>query len=57
VGAEQASPMGSGSPITVRDPVPPSTSLPVPLRCAITPLVWPETRLIKPGVEGPNVVL
>ena len=58
VAAEQTSPIGSGSPITVSEPsLPPLVSSPVPLRVAVTPLVWPETRLITPGVEGPNVVL
>src|ERR1700732_3017179 len=58
VGLEQTSPIGSGSPTTVNEPsLPPSTSSPVPFRVLETPLVWPETRLSKPGVEGPKVVL
>src|ERR1700751_43391 len=51
-GIEHMSPIGSGSPITVSDPLPPSTSSPVPLSVLTAPLVCPEIRLIAPGVEG-----
>ncbi len=54
---EQMSPVGSGSPITVKPPFP-SGMTPLPgLTVLMTPLVWPETRLMAPGVDGPKVVL
>ena len=56
VGFEQVSPSGSGSPTTESEPAPPSTSSPVPLSVAMTPLLWPEMRFRAPGVEGPKVV-
>lgn len=53
---EQTSRIGSASPITVSELSPPKTSSAVPFLVAVTALVWPEIRLITPGVEGPNVV-
>src|SRR5947209_18246195 len=50
---EQSSKAGSGSPITV----PFGTSLEFGPVVEAAPCVWPLTRLIAPGVEGPNVVL
>src|SRR5208337_198893 len=55
VGAEQTSPIGSGSPTTVREPSGPPFTSEVP-RVAVAPLVWPEIRFNTPGVEGPKVV-
>src|SRR6267143_330322 len=56
---EQTSPTGSGSFITVNDPAPPSTTAKVAAAAEmlVAPLVWPETRFNKPGVEGPKPVL
>src|SRR5262249_31619823 len=56
VGAEHTSPMGSGSPTTVNDPLPPSVSLPVPVLTCDNPLVCPATRFNNPGVDGPKTV-
>lgn len=57
VAFEQTSPSGSASPISVSDPsLPPLTSSPAPLMTFATPLVCPDTRLMTPGVKGPNIV-
>ena len=57
VEVEQTSPIGSASLIKVSPPLP---SLIVtsegPFSTSLTPLVWPETRLMAPGDDGPKVV-
>ena len=51
------SPVGSASLIAVSPPLPSATTALPGLTALMTPLVWPETRLRAPGVEGPKVVL
>src|SRR5580698_11558274 len=49
---EQTSPRGSASPISVKPPCPSAIwSLEGLLVDAIIPLVWPDIRLIAPGVD------
>ena len=59
---EQTSPNGSVSPMRVQPPLPSGVTWLADmsvglLLVASKPLVWPEMRLIAPGVDGPNTVL
>src|SRR5579885_609810 len=57
VGAEQTSPTGSASLISVSPPLPSLTSkLLLGFRLTAIPLVCPDMRLSAPGVDGPNTV-
>src|ERR1700720_4205976 len=52
---EQTSLAGSASLMSVKPPWPSGMTVPVVPTWLMTPLVWPEMRLMAPGVEGPKV--
>ena len=59
---EQTSPTGSVSPMSVQPPFPSGVTWLVDmvagsLLVKAKPLVWPEIKLMAPGVDGPNVVV